>query len=66
VFVPQDVGELIYAGAGQGGLVAAARLKMLGIQALLVDRNDRVGDNWRKRYHQLGNLPNGLQPPFWC
>lgn len=42
-------------GAGQGGLVAAARLKMLGIPTLVVDRNERVGDNWRKRYHQLGN-----------
>ncbi|KAF8251386.1 FAD/NAD(P)-binding domain-containing protein [Wilcoxina mikolae CBS 423.85] len=25
----------------------------MGIQTLVVDRNKRVGDNWRKRYHQL-------------
>lgn len=40
-------------GAGQGGLTIAARLKMLGVQSLMVDREERIGDNWRTRYHQL-------------
>lgn len=40
-------------GAGQGGLTAAARLKQLGIETLIIDQNPRVGDNWRNRYHQL-------------
>ena len=40
-------------GAGQGGLTVAARLKQLGIETLIIDRNSRVGDNWRNRYHQL-------------
>jgi cation diffusion facilitator CzcD-associated flavoprotein CzcO len=40
-------------GAGQGGLTLAARLKQLGVASLLVDRNKRIGDNWRNRYHQL-------------
>ena len=40
-------------GAGQGGLTLAARLKQLGVEALIIDRNARVGDNWRNRYHQL-------------
>src|SRR3954466_5914317 len=48
------------AGAGQGGLTAAARLKMLNIPSLIVDVNERVGDNWRKRYHQLV-----LHDPVW-
>ncbi|KAH6986444.1 hypothetical protein BKA56DRAFT_546205 [Ilyonectria sp. MPI-CAGE-AT-0026] len=47
-------------GAGQAGLTAAARLKMLGIESLLIDQNDRVGDNWRKRYRQLV-----LHDPVW-
>ncbi|KAJ4252809.1 hypothetical protein NW762_010715 [Fusarium torreyae] len=47
-------------GAGQGGLTAAARLKMLGVEALAIDQHDRVGDNWRKRYHQLV-----LHDPVW-
>ena len=40
-------------GAGQGGLTAAARLKMLGVKCLIIDKNESVGDNWRDRYHQL-------------
>ncbi|RJE24726.1 monooxygenase [Aspergillus sclerotialis] len=51
---------VLIAGAGQAGLTAAARLKMLGVKALIVDQNERVGDNWRKRYHQLV-----LHDPVW-
>lgn len=47
---------VLIVGAGQGGLVLAARLKMIGVDALVVDKNKRVGDNWRKRYHQLGKF----------
>ncbi|TGJ81095.1 hypothetical protein E0Z10_g7653 [Xylaria hypoxylon] len=47
-------------GAGQAGLTAAARLKVLGVDTLVIDQNDRVGDNWRKRYHQLV-----LHDPVW-
>jgi cation diffusion facilitator CzcD-associated flavoprotein CzcO len=34
-------------------LSIAARLKALGIKSLIVDRAERVGDNWRNRYHNL-------------
>jgi thioredoxin reductase len=47
-------------GAGQGGLTVAARLKMLNVPALMIDQNERVGDNWRKRYRQLV-----LHDPVW-
>ncbi|KAG7285001.1 hypothetical protein NEMBOFW57_009619 [Staphylotrichum longicolle] len=47
-------------GAGQAGLSVAARLKMLGIPTLVIDRNEAVGDNWRKRYRQLV-----LHDPVW-
>ncbi|KAL0069258.1 hypothetical protein AAF712_003622 [Marasmius tenuissimus] len=40
-------------GAGHTGLEIGARLKMLGIDHLIVDRNARVGDNWRNRYEAL-------------
>ena len=40
-------------GAGQAGLAIAARLGRLGVDTLVVDRQARVGDNWRKRYHAL-------------
>ncbi|KAF2844808.1 FAD/NAD(P)-binding domain-containing protein [Plenodomus tracheiphilus IPT5] len=60
-------------GAGQGGLTVAARLKMLNVPALMIDSNDRVGDNWRKRYRQLvlhdpvwyDHLPYIPFPPHW-
>lgn len=44
---------VIVVGAGQAGLAVAARLTALGIDTLVVERNARVGDNWRHRYHAL-------------
>lgn len=60
-------------GAGQGGLTVAARLKQLGLETLIIDRNPRVGDNWRNRYHQLvlhdsvwyDHMPYLNFPPNW-
>ena len=37
-------------GAGHSGLNIAARLGMLDILTLVIERNPRVGDNWRNRY----------------
>ncbi|KAK6206873.1 flavin-binding monooxygenase-like protein [Colletotrichum tabaci] len=51
---------VVIVGAGQAGLTVAARLKMLNINALVIDKNGRVGDSWRKRYHQLV-----LHDPVW-
>jgi putative flavoprotein involved in K+ transport len=44
---------VLIVGAGQAGLSIAARLGQLGVDALIIDREDRVGDNWRRRYHSL-------------
>ncbi len=44
---------VIVVGGGQAGLSIAARLGQLGVDTLIVDRHERVGDNWRKRYHSL-------------
>ncbi|MER9250054.1 NAD(P)/FAD-dependent oxidoreductase [Mesorhizobium sp. M0590] len=40
-------------GGGQGGLALGARLKMLGVPTLIVDRLPRPGDAWRQRYKSL-------------
>ncbi len=45
--------RVLIIGAGHGGLTAAAWLNALNVDNLVVDRHQRVGDNWRKRYHSL-------------
>ncbi|HZP70274.1 MAG TPA: NAD(P)/FAD-dependent oxidoreductase [Pseudolabrys sp.] len=44
---------VIVVGGGQAGLSIAARLRQLDVDALIVDRHPRIGDNWRTRYHSL-------------
>ncbi len=44
---------VLIVGGGHAGVTAAACFKALGIDALVVDRMARIGDNWRKRYHGL-------------
>ena len=44
---------VIIAGGGQSDLELAARLKYLGIKTLVVEREARIGDLWRKRYEAL-------------
>ncbi len=45
--------EVLIVGGGHAGLTAAASLKALGVEPLVVDRMARIGDNWRLRYHGL-------------
>ena len=40
-------------GGGQNGLMLAARLKRLGVPALVIDALERPGDAWRSRYRSL-------------
>ena len=44
---------VLIVGGGHAGLSIAARLAKRGIDALIVDRWPRVGDNWRRRYGVL-------------
>ena len=71
-FKDRDPAVLIV-GGGHAGLTIAARLKQLQVDALVVDRWPRVGDNWRRRYHaltlhnqvQVNHLPYLPFPPSW-
>lgn len=44
---------VLVVGAAQAGLSAAARLTLLGVDTLVIDKDARIGDSWRKRYHAL-------------
>jgi len=44
---------VLVVGAAQAGLMVAARLCMLGVDTLAIDREKRIGDSWRRRYHAL-------------
>jgi cation diffusion facilitator CzcD-associated flavoprotein CzcO len=52
--------EVLIVGGGHAGLSIAARLRHLNVDTLIVDREARVGDNWRTRYHAL-TLHNQVQ-----
>ena len=47
-------------GGGQGGLALGARLKRIGVPTLIIEKNERAGDSWRKRYKSLC-----LHDPVW-
>lgn len=52
--------QVVVVGGGQAGLTVAARLKMMGVDALIVEKNKNIGDNWRNRYKFLV-----LHDPVW-
>jgi hypothetical protein len=64
---------VLVVGGGQAGLSIAARLTQLQVDTLIVDREQRIGDNWRNRYHaltlhnqvQVNHLPYMPFPPSW-
>ncbi|KAF8143648.1 hypothetical protein K438DRAFT_1911041 [Mycena galopus ATCC 62051] len=64
---------VIVIGGGHSGLDLAARLKCLGIRALVIEKNPRIGDNWRNRYEALclhdpvwyDHMPYLPFPPTW-
>ena len=71
-YVDREPAVLIV-GGGQAGLSIAARLTQLQVDTLIVDRERRIGDNWRNRYHALvlhnqthvNHMPYMPFPPTW-
>ncbi|MXP24235.1 SidA/IucD/PvdA family monooxygenase [Gordonia sp. HNM0687] len=68
-----DDPEVLVVGAGHSGLGLAAYLGALGVRTLVIDKNERVGDNWRNRYESLvlhdpvwyDHMPLMKFPPGW-
>ncbi|MFV8163049.1 flavin-containing monooxygenase [Mycobacterium sp. 134] len=64
---------ILVIGGGQGGIALGARLRQLGVPAIVVDQHERPGDQWRKRYKSLclhdpvwyDHLPYLPFPPNW-
>ncbi|MEP0519741.1 MAG: NAD(P)/FAD-dependent oxidoreductase [Hyphomicrobiales bacterium] len=60
-------------GGGQGGIALGARLRQLGVPTIIIEKNDKPGDSWRKRYKSLclhdpvwyDHLPYLPFPPNW-
>ncbi|MDB5954772.1 NAD(P)/FAD-dependent oxidoreductase [Ramlibacter sp.] len=51
---------VLIVGGGQGGIALGARLRRLGVPAIIVEKNARPGDSWRNRYKSLC-----LHDPVW-
>ena len=51
---------VVVVGGGQGGIALGARLRQLGVPHVVIERNERAGDSWRKRYKSLC-----LHDPVW-
>ena len=51
---------VLIVGGGQGGIALGARLRRLGVPTLIVEKNEKPGDSWRKRYKSLC-----LHDPVW-
>ena len=47
-------------GGGQGGIALGARLRRLGVPTIIIEKNEKPGDSWRKRYKSLC-----LHDPVW-
>ena len=52
--------EVVVVGGGQGGIALGARLRQLGVPTIVIDRHERPGDAWRRRYKSLC-----LHDPVW-
>jgi putative flavoprotein involved in K+ transport len=50
----------VIVGGGQGGLALGARLRRLGVPTIIIEKNERAGDSWRRRYKSLC-----LHDPVW-
>lgn len=46
----KDTFECVVVGGGQAGLSVAGRLQSQGIDYVLLEKNEAIGDNWKHRY----------------
>jgi len=51
---------VVIVGGGQGAIALGARLRRLNVPTIIVEKNERPGDSWRKRYKSLC-----LHDPVW-
>ncbi|EEU40655.1 uncharacterized protein NECHADRAFT_76016 [Fusarium vanettenii 77-13-4] len=53
--------DVFIIGGGNAAVALAARLKALGVESFICEKNGRVGDNWARRYDNLRfHLPTSV------
>ena len=63
---------VVILGGGQSGLDLGARLKFLDVPTLILEKNPRIGDQWRNRYQAFAlhdpvcEFPCFLNEYLWC
>ncbi|KAI6867852.1 putative flavin-containing monooxygenase YUCCA3 [Hortaea werneckii] len=53
--------EVLIIGGGQNGIALAARCKAIGLNCLIVEKGNEIGDIWKNRYEYLS-----LHFPHWA
>lgn len=56
----KDQPYCVIVGGGQGGIALGARMRMLGVPTIILEKNPKPGDSWRNRYKSLC-----LHDPVW-
>lgn len=51
--LPRIETEVLIIGGGNAGACLAARLKALAVDSIMLERTERLGDNWALRYDSL-------------
>ncbi|MFG3257610.1 flavin-containing monooxygenase [Streptomyces sp. NPDC048172] len=71
--VADDVPPAVVVGAGPSGLAAAAILRRAGVPTVVLERGERIGESWARRYDHLslhtvrgGSRLPGLALPRSC
>lgn len=50
---PSMTTDVVIIGGGNSAVTLSARLKALGVETIMIERNPQPGDNWKLRYDSM-------------